>query len=164
MRGLFWWTSKHDYDKAIKDYDAAICIAPKDGELYSSRGGVWRRKREYDKAIRDYEEAIHLAPNGSIAYTSLAELLATCPEERVRDGRRAIRLATKARDLTPEVFGRSWALATLAAAYAEVGQFDEAERYQKEALEDSHLRESDRDDYRQRLELYKQKRPYRDDR
>jgi hypothetical protein len=52
-------------------------------------------------------------------------------------------------------------LDTLAAAYAEDGQFDEAVRYQSKALENPGLGAVVRDDFRRRLELYKQRKPYR---
>jgi hypothetical protein len=53
-------------------------------------------------------------------------------------------------------------LDTLAAACAEAGQFDEAVRYQTMALDDRTSRGPTGDEFRQRLELYKQKRPFRE--
>jgi hypothetical protein len=40
---------------------------------------------------------------------------------------------------------------------AEAGQFDGAERYQRMALQDPAIKGQDRDEFRQRLELYEQK-------
>jgi hypothetical protein len=53
-------------------------------------------------------------------------------------------------------------LDTLAAAYAEVGQFEEAVRYQTRALDDPALKGVLRTASKQRLELYRQKKPFRD--
>jgi hypothetical protein len=54
-------------------------------------------------------------------------------------------------------------LETLAAAYAEAGQFDEAVRYQTRALDDAALKGDLRAAAKERLELYKQKKPYREE-
>jgi hypothetical protein len=85
-------------------------------------------------------------------------LLATCPDDKIRNGERAIQLATTACKLTDWKSG--WALDTLASACAEVGQFEEAERYQIRALNDP-ARFSETDEMRERVELYRQKKPYR---
>jgi hypothetical protein len=57
-------------------------------------------------------------------------------------------------------------LDTLAAAYAEAGRFEEAVRWQEKALADPALaKQVSREEYarcRQRLDLYKQRKPYRD--
>jgi hypothetical protein len=52
-------------------------------------------------------------------------------------------------------------LNALAAAYAEVGQFDQAVSYQRKAIEDP-LCLPDEQDYVRRLQLYRQGKPFRD--
>ena len=78
-----------------------------------------------------------------------------------RSGNKAVEYATKACDLS------KWKVAyyfdTLAAAYAENGQFDEAAKYQVRALEDTAFAKEYGEPARKRLELYKNKKPYRDD-
>jgi hypothetical protein len=54
----------------------------------------------------------------------LARLLATCPDDRVRSAARAVQLAERASRMTGD--GESEVLDTLAAAYAEAGDFDRA--------------------------------------
>jgi tetratricopeptide (TPR) repeat protein len=56
-RGLAW-NEKKEYDKAIKEYDQAIQIDPRNTAAFNSRGNAWADKEEYDKAIKDYGEAI----------------------------------------------------------------------------------------------------------
>jgi tetratricopeptide (TPR) repeat protein len=150
--------AKGDYDNAIKGLNEAIRLDPNE-TYYCVRAEAWYSKKDYDKAIKDFDEAIVLDPKCTDAFHWLAWVLATCPKENVRDGKRAIRLATKACDLTD--WKSSLELSTLAAAYAETGQFDEAERYQMKALEDPTYRGKTGDAFRQRLQLYKQKKPYR---
>jgi serine/threonine-protein kinase len=67
--------------------------------------------------------------------------------------------ATTACELTS--WGNSDDLNALAAACAEVGDFDNAVRWQSKAIE--HLsEEKPKADYRIRLTLYRQKKPYRE--
>ncbi len=51
---------------------------------------------------------------------------------------------------------------SLAAAYAECGQFDEAVKWQKKALEDPQFTREDGEGARKRLKLYEARKPYRD--
>jgi len=155
------WMMKKEHDKAIKDYDEAIhrSSGHSCALTYIDRAGASLAKKEYEAAIKDYDESIRLFPTPK-AYDSLAWLLATCPEAQVRDGKRAIQLATKACD------GMGWKsgqhLDTLAATYAESGHFDEAVRYETMALEAPHCFRQN--EFRQRLELYKQRKPFRQSR
>ena len=93
------------------------------------------------------------------ACSSVAWLLATSWDDSIRDGKKAIELATKACELT------EWKnpdfLDTLAAAYAEAGQFDDAVKWQKKALE--HPEAFDAAEFeqaKQRLKLYEARQPY----
>lgn len=88
---------------------------------------------DVDAAIADYNCALKLDPTYAEAANNLAEILATHPSERFRDGPRAVQLAetaAKARGMTDPV-----SLDTLAAAYAEVGRFDDARRTIATAIE-----------------------------
>jgi tetratricopeptide (TPR) repeat protein len=49
---------KGDYDRAIRDFDAALALNPEDAETYYSRGLAYRHKGDYEQAIshtHDYE-------------------------------------------------------------------------------------------------------------
>jgi len=128
------WGKKGDYDKAIADCTKAI----ESGELsqdelsmaYSNRGIAWGKKGDYDKAIADLDKAIEIDPKNGLAYNNLAWVMATCPEDRYRDGTRAVELAEKAWKMK-KTFA---SLDTLAAAYAEAGRFQEAIKTQERAI------------------------------
>ena len=95
------------------------------------------------------------------AVDQLAWLLATCPESMVRDGPRAVLLAAQAVSATDRKNGAY--LDTLAAAYAELGQFPEAVRIQQEAV--ILLRageEKTTNAYASRLKLYEAGCPFRE--
>jgi tetratricopeptide (TPR) repeat protein len=128
-RGLAW-EKKGNYDKAIADYTKATEIDPRYTKAYGNRGVAWEKKGNYDKAIADYTKAIEIDSRYGSAYNSLAWVMATCPEGRYRDGKRAVALAEKSVALEDDVN----ALDTLAAAYAEAGRFQEAIKTQEKAI------------------------------
>jgi tetratricopeptide (TPR) repeat protein len=85
------------------------------------------------RAIEHYRTALDLSPaNWHLIANRLAYLLATHPDSNVRNGQDALRLAQAACQLSnyaaPEL------LQTLAAAYAELGRFEEAQKVTSQAL------------------------------
>ncbi len=136
--------------------DELAAREPQDAEDFLERGDGYAERGEYQKALADYKEALRLAPDNADACNSLAWLLATCPDDGVRDGRRAVELATKA------CRSSDWKdadyLGTLAAAHAECGDFKEAVKWQKEALKLG----LDDEEARRQLKLYQQGKPYRE--
>jgi hypothetical protein len=159
-RGIAW-TKKHDYDKAIADFNQAIRLDPGHVRAWDNRGIAWNGKKVYDRALHDFNQAIQLNPHFASAYNNAAWLLATCPDSHLRDGRRAVELATTACDLS--VWSMANNCGTLAAAYAETGDFDAAIKYQIKAIEMSGRRPDFVGPATARLELYKQHKPYRDE-
>jgi Flp pilus assembly protein TadD len=125
----------------------------------SQRGIEAAGRRDYGAAIADFSEAIRIDPASAESYDSLAWILATCPVGRFRDGAAAVELARKACELT------HWSdpehLSTFAAACAERGDFDEAVRWEGKILEFK-LSSDEAAAIRQRLSLYQQHLPYRD--
>ena len=100
------------------------------------------------------------------ALNDFAWFLATYPDGSQRDGKKAIICATKACEISK--WGDSHFMSTLAAAYAEAGQFDKAIRFAREALAvEKRISGSGAANFRQRLqmqsnlELYRNKKPYR---
>jgi tetratricopeptide (TPR) repeat protein len=148
---------QHDYDTAIAEFTEVIRLDPTADAAYHNRANAYADKKEYAKAVADYEQAIRLAPDDPTGHTDLAWLLATCPDAEVRDGKRAVELATRACQLS------GWRdandLENLAAGYAECGQFDKAVRWQTEAL-NLGAGLQDENESEQLLELYKAGKPY----
>ena len=94
------------------------------------------------------------------ALNSLAWLRATCPEADVRNGKEAVELALKACELSE---WKDWRMIdTLAAAYAEQGDFDGAIKYQKQVLQTGKS-SNEYDKIKRHLALYEQHTPYRED-
>jgi len=157
-RGLAW-QSKKEYAKAVVDYDLAIRLDPQHAHAYRQRASAWAAQKKYDNAITDYNEAIRLDPRYSDAYTGRAWLLATCPDAAVRDGKRAVESAMKACELTERKAAPP--LDALAAACAAVGDFESAVRWQTQANR-LHAGSEARTEGEARLELYRDKKPYRE--
>ncbi len=125
------------------------------------RGDAYHALREYAKAEEDYAAVLNRDPDYPNLLNSRAWQLATCPDAKFRDGKRSVEMATKAN----EKFG--WKIPghinTLAAAYAEIGQFDEALKWQKKALELLDTKDIDqRTAMQERIELYRGGRPFRE--
>jgi tetratricopeptide (TPR) repeat protein len=153
------YKARKDLDRAVADYGDAIRLDPNDPDAFFNRANAYKVQQRYALAVRDLQEVIRLDPKDVDAHDALAWLLATCPDAKVRDGAKAVELAGAACELTDGKSPRY--LATLAAAFAEAGRFDLAVRWQRQALESpAYARE---DGARQRLQLFEDKKPYRDE-
>lgn len=112
----------------------------------------------YDLALADCEGAIKLSPKWASAFDTLGRLRASCPDPEVRDAGKAIEAATRAYvlggDEEPSYLG------TLAAAYAEAGEFEKALRWQEEANR-RFTRAFERAEGEERLKQYWRGKPYR---
>jgi serine/threonine protein kinase/tetratricopeptide (TPR) repeat protein len=160
----FCYFAKHEYDKAIADCSEAIRLDPQDADNYSLRATAYQKKHEYNLALKDYAETIRIDAHNLDAHNAIAWLRATCPNNELRDGKTAVEHATKACELSQWKNGNCFD--TLAAAYAEIGNFEEAIRWQKRALEvglgpDVDAKEVEK--ARLKITQYQQGRPYRED-
>ena len=91
---------------------------------------------------------------------NLAWVLATAPEERLRDGELAFRLANQVCQATG--FEHARAVDVLAAALADVGRFEEAVQMTERSLTlFGPVQTPFRKDVEMRRSLYEQRRPYR---
>ena len=159
------WNRLGEYDKAIAAFDQALAINSNHVASYGNRGNAWREKGDYNNAIADYNQSLAINPNCAESHNNLGWLLATCPDERYRDGREALENACKACKLDG---GENWHyIDTLAAAFAESGNFQKAKELQAKAIElaatDKTAADKDQQEMRDRLELYTQAKPYRED-
>ncbi len=158
-RGAFY-NDKGFYELALVDCNDAIRLCPNFGEAYYNRGLAYYHRGDYDKAVTSYNEAIRLKPDYEWAYSNLAWLLSVCPDANVRNGAKALEYAKKACELSE--WKDSVALSSLAAAYAEAGDFDNAVKWESKYL-DSNPPKDDLEKARQRLSLYEQKKPYHEE-
>ena len=155
-----------DRADAVADATTAIKLKPTEMRLWrivdlDLRAKAHRIVGQSELALRDLREAVRLMPNDHTANGNLAWVLATCPEERFRNGTEAISTSKKACELSR--WKSSGCYDTLAAAYAEAGDFGNAVKYEKQALNDSSLAPKEREEREKRLALFQQRKPYRDE-
>lgn len=89
---------------------------------------------------------------------NFAWVLATSPEEKLRDGPRAVKLATESCEQTE--YKQAHILSTLAAAYAETGNFDTALKWSAKAVEIGSQEHGE--ELKKELESYQARKPWRE--
>ena len=146
-----------DAQAALADFSKVVQLNPKDAETYNNRGMTYESLGKFQEARDDYARSIEIHATNPAAYNNLGWLLATCHEAEFRNGGEALAHAKKVCELL------DWksveALDTLAAAYAESGDFKEAVRWQTKAIELAP--QGGNASLRSRLDLYQNSTPYR---
>jgi tetratricopeptide (TPR) repeat protein len=190
------WISYKAFDKALADANEVMRLDSNDAESVAIRGHVYQEMKKYDEALADFDAALKLNPRNETALTCkgitlgrigrfseacvafgeatafgfncipfeyAAWFYATCPKDIFRDGKKALEYLVKAKELGAR--GISY-WKTLAAAYAETGQFELAVVEQTKVVEKLKSdKKPDADDVKKAeviLEAYKSKKPYRD--
>jgi tetratricopeptide (TPR) repeat protein len=148
---------KGEDDKAIDDFTSALQLDPKRAATWLARADVREEKGDYANARADYKETIKLDPAAAAAYNGLAWQLATCPDPRFRDGKIAAVAAERACEISH--WNSAGFLDTLAAAYAEAGDFANAVKWETKFLT-YYIPEPEANDGQARLKLYQGKQPY----
>jgi Flp pilus assembly protein TadD len=147
-----------DPDGAVAELREAVRLDPSLVVAYVNLGVTLEVQRDPEGAVAEYREAVRRDPRYYRAHHHLAYILATGPD-RLRDGRQAVEHATRACELTA---GKDpTCLAALAAAYAEVGDFDRAVEFQKRGLAAPDAERRFGKVGEAQLRLYEQKKPYR---
>jgi len=146
--------------EALRCARSAVRLDPKHAGARGLLGLLLSRKGLYGEAIGQMGASLKLSPGAALFANNLAWLLATCPDGAFRNGRRAVELAQQACKAGGSLIaGR---LDTLAAAYAEVGQFNAAIRMANLAIEITRREPgASTDKLVARLRLYQAGRPYR---
>jgi tetratricopeptide (TPR) repeat protein len=144
-------------DEAVCHYDEAIRLSPNDAYAIASRADVLTDLGQYAEASAQYERAIEVDPDSTQANSGSAWLLATCPDDAVRNPKIALERAQMAIRLTAANDAAS--LDTLAAAQACAGDFASAKQTVEKAV---HLAsDEEKQVFQARLALYEQQKPYR---
>ena len=115
---------------------------------------------DHTAALADLERALELKPADSGVLNNLAWLLATSPDDEIRDGARAIELAEKACEETE--WKEAHIISTLAAGYAETGNFEKAREFSEKAVETSGEEGDIREQLEKELESYREEKPWRE--
>jgi tetratricopeptide (TPR) repeat protein len=148
------WLKSGEVEIALDDYREAIERNPSYAPAYFGRANANVAQAKYSQALADYRQAIRIDPQFAAAYDNLAWILASAPLSDHRNGEQAVEMATKACELTN--WKQAEFIATLAAAYAETGNFADAIHWQKRAIELA----PERKPLQARLVTYLARRPY----
>ncbi len=157
--------------KAIQVLSGILAADESNWEALRARGDALLSVGKHAEAIEDYDQALkiqsELPDDERIRDTwvnilnNLAWVLSTSPKDEVRNGKRAIELATKACEVTS--FETPHILSTLAAAYAETGDFENAIKWSKKCVEIGVEKLPEQiDQLRDELKHYEEGKPFRE--
>ena len=146
---------------AMKQYAAAARLDPSDWHAPYLTGKALLKQGRDAEAISYFRNALPLDPNNLTMLTFLAQVLASDENPQVRDGNAALAMAAKANDLTGGV--QPAMLDALAMAYAETGQFTNAQQAAAYAIKLATAFEMTNNApvIQQRLQLYQNDQPFR---
>ena len=148
-------------DLAVEQYEKAFALAKPTSQELLDLANIYEQLGQTRKVLACYDKAIAQEPNSVPALNNLAWLLATCPDDGIRNGTRAAELAERACKIME--WRAAVLMGTLAAAYAEAGRFPDAIAMAEKAI--AKARDEKQDDVAKRnaelLELYHSGKPYR---
>jgi len=149
-----------DLRRAITDYTEAIRLDEQLVDAACARGQACQQTGDFRGAVKDYDLCREKKPGDPRPTLALAWLLATCPDAAVRDGRKALLLATDLCD--PVLCSTPETLNALAAAYSELGEFRKAETLLERAVAVSHFAPEFREASSRRLQVIRGRQPIRE--
>lgn len=123
---------KGEADAAIFHGVAALSVQPEHADAHTNIAAALVEKSQVADAIVHYKKALEIAPRSVSAQNNLAWILATSSNASLRNGAQALDLARQANQLSGGA--NPVVLRSLAAAYAEVGQFSKAVEVAQEAI------------------------------
>jgi tetratricopeptide (TPR) repeat protein len=103
----------------------AMTIGTAEPDTICDMGFALQKHARYDDAMKHYDEALRVLPNHPYANRLKADLLANCPKNGLRDGKKALELATKICEQTKST--HIGCARILASAYRECGELDKSE-------------------------------------
>lgn len=151
---------RKEWDDALAAASEAIQLDPGSFTAFHERGYAWQLgKQKWEKALADYDEAIRLNPESFASYSNRALIRAAAPDERVRSGKQALSDAMRTCEATQWKIPKT--VRTLAAAYAELQQFEEARKWQLRAIEIAGDNQQLLVEFREQLAGYEDEKPLR---
>ena len=161
IRLALTFSEQGKFDQAMEQFHEAIRINPDSSTAYYYMGKLYGERDNPEQMLSCYHEAFSISPNSRMLRNAMAWTLSTYPDEAIRNGREALELCEKLSFLEkPD----AEYLCVLAAAYAEVGRFNDAVLTGKNAL--NMARNAANTELQQKitdcLECYEQGLPYHD--
>ena len=126
------YSAAHEESRAVTIFNQVLQAEPQNYAALRGRAYAALASGHHAPALADFEAAYRLNDGDSELLNNFAWLLCTSPVDKLRNGPRAIKLATKACELTN--FKSPHILSTLAASYAETGDFKKAIEFSTKAV------------------------------
>jgi len=149
------------WEEAAEQYSEVLFVQPSNIEVRTGLARALIASRQEAQAVRLLREGLDAGYKSTRLILLLARQLATSTDPEVRDGPEAVRLVEEFLQAPGQPSVQ--ALGVLAAAYAEVGRFDDAVRTCQRAIETARQAGAEGMVQRQeeRLELYRAGQPFR---
>jgi Tfp pilus assembly protein PilF len=150
------------YDLALKDCNEALRQDRSVVEAALLRANINARLGKYAEALKEYDYLVSLHPRNVTLARVLSDrawLRATCPNVSFRNGQQAVKDAKAACSIM--VWKDEGMIDTLAAAYAETGDFNSAVQYAAQALAVKGISPDSTKLFQQHLALFQQHKPIR---
>ncbi len=152
---------RKQYAQEVAALTRLLAIDSDNVDALISRGAAYSLLGRYQEAWYDFRAAAKYDPENAEALNDRAWFLSTNPDPSLRDGRKALDLADRACELTDWV--EADYIDTLAAAYAEIGNFDEAAIWEQRALDmDRGRSPANTKVFQHRIDLYRRHLPCRE--
>jgi tetratricopeptide (TPR) repeat protein len=147
---------------ALVHYRKLLELQPDNIEVHNIVGTVLIQQGRIREGVEEWQKVLAIQPDNGNAMSNLAWVFATSPDESLRDGTKAVQLAEQALRISgrriPIIFR------TLAAAYAEDGQFSEAIQTAQQGIElaNSQGNSGLATELQGHIALYQERQPLRD--
>jgi tetratricopeptide (TPR) repeat protein len=157
----FFYQANKQPRKAIETFDKVLTKDPHNLTALRSRSDAMLSIGDHKGAIEGYEQAMKIKDDDDGILNNYAWVLATSPKDEVRDGEKSLELAKKAAEVTDHA--KPHILSTLAAAYAETGDFETARKWSKKALEIADKDDAEMIDHLEKeLKSFEEEKPWRE--
>ena len=153
---------KGQVTEALSHYRKLLELQPDDIEVHNIVGTVLIQQGRLRDGVEEWQKVLAIQPDNGNALSNLAWVFATSPDDPLRDGKKAVQLAEEAMRISgrriPIIFR------TLAAAYAESGEFSKAIQVAQQGIElaNSQGNSGLATELQGHIALYQEQRPLRD--
>ena len=153
---------KGQVDDALVHYRKLLELQPDNIEVHNIVGTVLLQRGHIREGVEEWQKVLAIQPDNGNALSNLAWVFSTSPDSSLRDGTKAVQLAEQA----VRVSGRRIPILfrTLAAAYAESGQFSEAIQAAQQGIQlaNSQGNPGLATELQSNIDLYQERQPLRD--
>jgi protein O-mannosyl-transferase len=153
---------KGEVSEALIHYQKLLELQPDNIEVHNIVGTVLVQQGRIREGVEEWQKVLVIQPDNGNAMSNLAWIFATSPEDSLRDGAKAVQLAEGALHISgrriPLIFR------TLAAAYAENGEFSKAIQTAQQGVELANNQGNSAlaTELQGNIVLYQEQRPLRD--